>query len=95
MTKQDWEFQIGYVEEWLREHGYQLVQDSDEEDRVELQESVVYINSRQHPETRKHSRRARWRAQGSETRWSSRVRARTAPACLRRTTTRFLRPPKS
>ena len=52
MTKQDWEFQIGYVEEWLREHGYQLVQDTDEDDRVELEENVVYINSRQHPETR-------------------------------------------
>jgi len=52
MTKQDWEFQIGYVEGWLREHGYELVQDSDEEDRVELEESVVFINSRLHPETR-------------------------------------------
>ena len=52
MTKQAWEFQIGYVEEWRREHGYQLVQDTDEDDRVELEENVVYINSRQHPETR-------------------------------------------
>ena len=52
MTKQDWEFQIGHIEGWLAEHGYQLVQATDEEDQVELAAGVVRINSRQHPETR-------------------------------------------
>ena len=52
MTKQDWEFQIGHVEGWLAEHGYELVQATDEEDQVELAAGVVRINSRQHPETR-------------------------------------------
>ena len=52
MTKQDWEFQIGHIEGWLAEHGYELVQATDEEDQVELAAGVVRINSRQHPETR-------------------------------------------
>ena len=52
MTKQDWEFQIGHVEGWLAEHGYELVQATDEEDQAELAAGIVRINSRQHPETR-------------------------------------------
>ena len=52
MTKQDWEFQIGHIEGWLAEHGYELVQATDEEDQAEFADGIVCINSRQHPETR-------------------------------------------
>lgn len=52
MIKQDWEYQIGYLSEAVREFGYEIVEQTDTEDRVEHQERVVYINSRSHPETR-------------------------------------------
>ena len=52
MTKNDCEYGIGFVTEHLEHLGYEVVEASDEEDRVEFGESVVYINSRCHPETR-------------------------------------------
>ena len=52
IAKEDWEFQIGYLEELLSEHGYLLIEDTDEEDRIEFDERAVYLNSRLHPETR-------------------------------------------
>ena len=52
MTKYDWEEQIGYVTEMLRNLNYGVIEQTDEQDRAEFSENVVYINSRCHPETR-------------------------------------------
>ena len=52
MTKFDWEEQIGFVAAELRGVGYTVIESTGAEDRAELDDRVVHINSRCHPETR-------------------------------------------
>jgi hypothetical protein len=52
MTATDWGYGIGYAAAWLESYGYEVIEASDEQDRVEFEGDVVYINSRCHPETR-------------------------------------------
>ena len=52
MNKLAWKKQITQVIEMIRGLGYDVVQETDVDDRVEFSEKTVYINSRCHPETR-------------------------------------------
>ena len=52
MTKEHWECQINDIKTYIENYGYTVVEATDEEDRVEFSEFVVYINSRNHPESR-------------------------------------------
>tara|TARA_B100000131_G_scaffold320819_1_gene369917 strand:+ start:1791 stop:2222 length:432 start_codon:yes stop_codon:yes gene_type:complete len=53
MTKKMWKNQIDYVIDIVeRFFNYEVIIDTDEEDRVDFCEKKIYINSRSHPETR-------------------------------------------
>ena len=47
-----WNAQFAGVEDWLNAKGYSVVQETDADDAIVLQEKTVYINSRNHAETR-------------------------------------------
>jgi len=52
MTKEDWNYQFGFVSEHLEHLGYGVVEAAGVDDHVEFDDRVVYINSRYHAETR-------------------------------------------
>ena len=52
MTKSDWNRQFSEVENWLTTKGYVVKQFTDAEDSIVWGDKTVYINSRNHPETR-------------------------------------------
>lgn len=52
MDKQSWLNQIEYLRESLHGMGFQLIEETDTEDRVCFEDNAVHINSRNHPETR-------------------------------------------
>lgn len=47
-----WKNQIAHMIEWIESKGFSYVCKTDEEDRVELSNKTVFINSRIHPEFR-------------------------------------------
>ena len=52
LNKLGWLDQIDQIINLIKEMGYEVIQRTDEDDRVEFEEKTVYINSRCHPETR-------------------------------------------
>ncbi len=52
MNKQSWLKQIDHIREALHGMGWSLWEETDTEDRVCFEDRVMYINSRNHPETR-------------------------------------------
>ena len=52
MTKLDWSEQSEGIEEFLKAYGYDVVYETDTQDRVEFEDKLVYINSSTWPETR-------------------------------------------
>ena len=52
MQKSDWEHQIGYVIELIKEHNFEVLEKPGMADQVNLDECCVYINSSCWPETR-------------------------------------------
>jgi hypothetical protein len=47
-----WSAQFAEAEGWLNAKGYRVVQETDADDSIVWQEKTVYINSRNHAETR-------------------------------------------
>jgi hypothetical protein len=52
MTKADWDYQFGYVAGYIKSLGYTVKETPHEQERVEFDEKVIYINSRNRSETR-------------------------------------------
>ena len=52
LNKEGWNFQFHEVEKWLKTKGYEVVQKTDAEDSIVWDSKTVFINSRNHPETR-------------------------------------------
>jgi len=52
MNKSKWNKQFKEVESWLTHKGYKISQYTDAEDSIQWGNKTVYINSRNHPETR-------------------------------------------
>lgn len=52
MTKEGWNSQFIEIEGWLNSKGYEVVLETDADDRIVWETKQVFINSRSHPETR-------------------------------------------
>ena len=52
MAKEDWNYQFAEVENWLNSKGYEVVLETDVDDKIVWDTKQVFINSRNHPETR-------------------------------------------
>ena len=52
LTKDGWNYQFAEIENWLGSKGYEVVQETDADDSIVWDSKTVYINSRNHPETR-------------------------------------------
>jgi len=50
--KNDWNCQFWRMVEYANGLGFEILLDSDEEDRVDFDETTIYIKSRNHPETK-------------------------------------------
>ena len=52
MNKEAWENQIYHLSTALRGMGFEIIEETDTEDRVCFEDKAVYVNSRNFPETR-------------------------------------------
>jgi len=52
LAKENWISQFAEIENWLNEKNYQVIQKTDADDSIVWDTKTVFINSRNHPETR-------------------------------------------
>ena len=52
LSKDGWKFQFFEIEKWLSSKNYIVFLETDAEDSIVWEERAIYINSRNHPETK-------------------------------------------